>query len=305
MSELTEESIRVIMLAQEEARRLACSFVGTEMLLLGLVGEGTGIAAQVLDSLGVGLTNARVEVEKIVGQGSGFVPVEIPFSGEANNLLQLAINGAKQLGHNFIDTEHLLAGILQLPLEDKAVQVLTALNVNLSLLRALLLQAVSAERILPTADNKPTRSHNKQLLKSLSKQALEVMRQAEDEACFLDHRFVGTGQILLGLLKEKTGLTAQILNSSGLDLKTARATLKKIIGRGPGTGFVGDGLPFTPGTIRVLEYSHEQARRMGSESTDTEHLLLGLLQQDEDLAILVLVTLGVNLRHLEERCTTG
>ncbi|MBC8120568.1 MAG: hypothetical protein H7Y22_01880, partial [Gemmatimonadaceae bacterium] len=278
----------------------ACSFVGTEMLLLGLVGEGTGIAAQVLDSLGVGLTNARVEVEKIVDQGSGFVPVEIPFSGEADNLLQLAMNGVKQLGHDFIDTEHLLAGILLLPLEDKAVQVLVALNVNLSLLRDQLLQAVSAEPILPAANNKPTRSHNKQLLKNLSKQALEVMHQAEDETCSLDHRFVGTGQILLRLLKEKTGLAAQALNSSGLDLRTARATLEKIIGRGPGTGFVGDGLPFTPRTIRVLEYSHEQARRMGSESTDTEHLLLGLLQQDEDVAILVLVTLGIDPRQLEE-----
>ena len=73
----TEKAIKVIMLAQEEARRLGHNFVGTEQILLGLIGEGTGIAAKVLKSMGVNLKDARVEVEKIIGRGSGFVAVEI------------------------------------------------------------------------------------------------------------------------------------------------------------------------------------------------------------------------------------
>lgn len=73
----TEKAIKVIMLAQEEARRLGHNFVGTEQILLGLIGEGTGIAAKTLKSLGVTLRDARVEVEKIIGRGSGFVAVEI------------------------------------------------------------------------------------------------------------------------------------------------------------------------------------------------------------------------------------
>jgi ATP-dependent Clp protease ATP-binding subunit ClpC len=70
----TSEAIRVIMLAQEEARRLGHNFVGTEQILLGLMGEGTGVAAKVLAELGVTLKEARREVEKIIGRGSGFVP---------------------------------------------------------------------------------------------------------------------------------------------------------------------------------------------------------------------------------------
>ena len=65
----TEKAIKVIMLAQEEARRLGHNFVGTEQILLGLIGEGTGIAAKVLKSMGVNLKDARVEVEKIIGRG--------------------------------------------------------------------------------------------------------------------------------------------------------------------------------------------------------------------------------------------
>ena len=74
----TEKAIKVIMLAQEEARRLGHNFVGTEQILLGLIGEGTGVAAKVLKSMGVNLKDARIEVEKIIGRGSGFVAVEIP-----------------------------------------------------------------------------------------------------------------------------------------------------------------------------------------------------------------------------------
>jgi hypothetical protein len=78
----TEKAIKVIMLAQEEARRLGHNFVGTEQILLGLIGEGTGVAAKVLKSMGVNLKDARVEVEKIIGRGSGFVAVEIPFNAQ-------------------------------------------------------------------------------------------------------------------------------------------------------------------------------------------------------------------------------
>lgn len=76
----TDKAIKAIMLAQEEARRLGHNFVGTEQILLGLIGEGTGVAAKVLTELGVTLQDARTEVEKIIGRGSGFVPAEIPFT---------------------------------------------------------------------------------------------------------------------------------------------------------------------------------------------------------------------------------
>ena len=95
----TEKAIKVIMLAQEEARRLGHNFVGTEQILLGLIGEGTGIAAKVLKSLGINLKDARVEVEKIIGRGSGFVAVEIPFTPRAKRVLELSLEEARQLGN--------------------------------------------------------------------------------------------------------------------------------------------------------------------------------------------------------------
>ncbi|VAI15156.1 unnamed protein product [Triticum turgidum subsp. durum] len=94
----TEKAIKVIMLAQEEARRLGHNFVGTEQVLLGLVGEGTGIAAKVLKSMGINLKDARVEVEKIIGRGNGFVAVEIPFTPRAKRVLELSLEEARQLG---------------------------------------------------------------------------------------------------------------------------------------------------------------------------------------------------------------
>eukprot|EP00894_Picocystis_sp_ML_P000166 jgi/Pico_ML_1/50683/g1850.t1 len=109
----TEKAIKVVMLAQEEARRLGHNFVGTEQILLGLIGEGTGIAAKVLKSMGVNLKEARVEVEKIIGRGSGFVAVEIPFTPRAKRVLELSLEEARQLGHNYIGSEHLLLGLLR------------------------------------------------------------------------------------------------------------------------------------------------------------------------------------------------
>lgn len=97
----TEKAIKVIMLAQEEARRLGHNFVGTEQILLGLIGEGTGIAAKVLKSMGINLKDARVEVEKIIGRGSGFVAVEIPFTPRAKRVLELSLEEARQLGRFF------------------------------------------------------------------------------------------------------------------------------------------------------------------------------------------------------------
>ncbi len=101
----TEKAIKVVMLAQEEARRLGHNFVGTEQILLGLIGESTGIAAKVLKSMGVNLKDARIEVEKIIGRGSGFVAVEIPFTPRAKRVLELSLEEARHLGAHPLQPE--------------------------------------------------------------------------------------------------------------------------------------------------------------------------------------------------------
>ena len=131
----TEKAIRVIMLAQEESRRLGHNFVGTEQLLLGLIAEGTGIASKTLKSMGVNIKEAREEVEKIIGRGCGFVAVEIPFTPRAKKVLELSWDEARQLGHNYIGTEHLLLGLIREG-EGVAAKVLENLGVDLNKCRS-------------------------------------------------------------------------------------------------------------------------------------------------------------------------
>nr|QCI04715.1 Clp protease ATP binding subunit [Bornetia secundiflora] len=153
----TEKAIKVIMLAQEEARRLGHNFVGTEQILLGLIGEGTGIAAQVLKSMNVNLKDARIEVEKIIGRGSGFVAVEIPFTPRAKRVLELSLEEARQLGHNYIGTEHLLMGLVREG-EGVAARVLENLAVNVASIRAEVIQMLGDSTDINNNNNVQARS---------------------------------------------------------------------------------------------------------------------------------------------------
>ena len=141
----TEKAIRVIMLAQEEARRLGHNFVGTEQVLLGLIGEGSGVAAKTLKSMGVNIKDARAQVEKIIGRGSGFVAVEIPFTKKTKKVLELSWDEARQLGHNYIGTEHLLLGLIREG-EGVAAKVLENLGVDLNKCRSNVIKLLGETR---------------------------------------------------------------------------------------------------------------------------------------------------------------
>ena len=145
------------MLAQEEARRLGHNFVGTEQVLLGLIGEGTGVAAKTLKSMGVTLKDARAEVEKIIGRGSGFVAVEIPFTPRAKRVLELSWDEARQLGHNYIGTEHLLLGLIREG-EGVAARVLENLGVDLNKIRSNVVKMLGESKPQATAGSSSTSS---------------------------------------------------------------------------------------------------------------------------------------------------
>jgi ATP-dependent Clp protease ATP-binding subunit ClpC len=145
----TSEAIRVIMLAQEEARRLGHNFVGTEQILLGLMGEGTGVAAKVLAELGVTLKESRREVEKIIGRGSGFVPPEIPFTPKVKSLFEQSFREAHGLGHNYINTEHLLLGLTEAG-EGVAAKVLQNLGVDLPIIRSAVMSRLGEDTAVVT-----------------------------------------------------------------------------------------------------------------------------------------------------------
>ncbi|MBU6455522.1 MAG: hypothetical protein KGS72_27365 [Cyanobacteria bacterium REEB67] len=123
----THEAIKVIMLAQEEARRLGINHVGTEQIFLGIIGEGSSTACKALKNCGINIKEARQAVEKLTGRGNGFVAVEIPFTANAKRSLEAAWEFARQQGQNFIEPKDLLVGVLSRS-EGKALATLATLN---------------------------------------------------------------------------------------------------------------------------------------------------------------------------------
>jgi len=131
----TERARKVLTLAQEEAQRFNHNYIGTEHILLGLVREGEGVAAKVLANLGVELTKVRSAVEFIIGRGERTVRGEIGLTPRAKRVIELAVDEARRLNHNYIGTEHLLLGLLREG-EGVAAGVLESLGVSLEKVRA-------------------------------------------------------------------------------------------------------------------------------------------------------------------------
>jgi ATP-dependent Clp protease ATP-binding subunit ClpC len=134
----TEGAIKVIMLSQEEARRMGHNFVGTEQLLLGVIGQRHGIGARALKKMKVTLKKARKEIELYIGRGTGFVASEIPFTPRAKRVLEMAVHEGKDLGQNFVGTEHILLALIA-ESDGVAMRTLDKLGVNIPQLRNLVL----------------------------------------------------------------------------------------------------------------------------------------------------------------------
>jgi ATP-dependent Clp protease ATP-binding subunit ClpC len=129
-----EKAIKNVVLAQEEARNTGHNLVGTEHILLGVIGEGTSTAAELLANLNINLEQTRNLALEIVGKGSGFIPANIPFTPKAKRILEQAFNEARQLKSNFISPEHILLAMIK-QTDNMAVKLLTKQNVNLRQLR--------------------------------------------------------------------------------------------------------------------------------------------------------------------------
>jgi ATP-dependent Clp protease ATP-binding subunit ClpC len=138
----TDRARRVVVLAQEEARLLNHSYIGTEHILLGLIHEGEGVAAKAMESLGISLEAVRSQVEEIIGQGGSSPSGHIPFTPRAKKVLELSLREALQLGHNYIGTEHILLGLIREG-EGVAAQVLVKLGADLSRVRQQVIQLLS------------------------------------------------------------------------------------------------------------------------------------------------------------------
>jgi ATP-dependent Clp protease ATP-binding subunit ClpC len=131
----TERARRVIILAQEEAKRLNHSAVGTEHILLGIIREGEGVASKVLESLNINPERVRAEIESAIGRGERTPYEEVAFTPRAKKVLELALDEARRLGHNYIGTEHLLLGLIREG-EGVAARVLESMGADLERVRS-------------------------------------------------------------------------------------------------------------------------------------------------------------------------
>ena len=157
----TERARKVMSLARQEAQRFNHEYIGTEHILLGLVQEGSGVAANVLKNMDVELRKIRIEVEKMVKSGSNIIQMgQLPFTPRAKKVLELALEEANNLGHNYIGTEHLLLGLLR-ENESVAAQVLLNLGLKLEDVREEVLEFLGAEYQGTTAEKASSSAKSK------------------------------------------------------------------------------------------------------------------------------------------------
>ncbi len=293
----TDRARRVVVLAQEESRLLNHNYIGTEHLLLGLVHESEGVAAQALVALDIRLEAVRHEVEQLVGLGESAPSGHIPFTTRAKKVLELALREALQLGHNYIGTEHILLGLVREG-EGVAAQVLVKLGADTSRVRQQVIQilagyqgtGVASERVgvgvgarahrpaAPAGAEVLEHAPDRLVLRRFTVSSCRVLLLAESEALRLGHPTVGVEHLILGLLAEDEGLAAAALASVGVDLGGARALAEESLGRGASParrpGYRDDALD-------AVEAALHEAFAAGADQIDTQHLLLGVVHRAE------------------------
>ena len=310
----TERARRALQFAQEEAQRFQHNYIGTEHLLLGLIREEEGVAAEVLESLGVELSQIRTAVEFIIGRGDRIVLGEIGLTPRAKKVIELAVDEARRMNHHYIGTEHILLGLVREG-EGIAAGVLESLGVRLEKVRQRTVEVLHQKQVnVPsetpddTEEVEPSDMANFDKLASfklegekltqLSEEGKTALQLAKHEAQRLQHNYIGTEHILLGLLRLKHSVAAQSLQHFGIQLQKVREAVQIIIGRGD--RIVLGEIQFTPRTKKVIELAIDEAHALGHNTAGSGHLLLGLISEGEGIAVGVIESLGGNRKKIRE-----
>ncbi len=290
-------------LAQEEAQRFQHNHIGTEHLLLGLVREGEGVAAKVLSNLGVELNKVRSAVEFIIGRGDRIVLGVSGLTPSAKKVIELAVDEARRLNHHYIGTEHLLLGLAS---EEKGIAagVLESLGVNLEKVRTQTIQVlgqsrasyvVSQSRFSQTSFMRSLMEVGDGLFDTFTVQVSRVLTRAAEEAHCLQHNYIGTEHLTLALTLVSKGVAVSVLSNLGVDLTKVRNAVE--ISMSEKAHSIPAQVGLTPQLKQVIERAVEEARMLSHHHVGLEHLLLGLLQEEEGIAAGVLASLGVTLEQ--------
>jgi ATP-dependent Clp protease ATP-binding subunit ClpC len=216
----TDRARKVMALAREEAKRFNHEYIGTEHILLGLVKEGSGVAANVLQNLDIDLKKIRLEVEKIVQTGPDLVSVgQLPFTPRVKKVLEYAIEEARAMGHNYIGTEHQLLGLLR-EQEGVAAQVLLNLGVKLDDVREEVIELLGAESAQNVKEKEEKRGKSKTpALDSFGRDLTQQAKEHELDPVIGRHTII---ERLIQVLSRRTKNNPVLLGEAGVG-KTAIA----------------------------------------------------------------------------------
>jgi len=176
----TERARKVVVRAQDEARFLKQNYIGTEHLLLGLIGEKEGIAAKVLQSLNISLDEIRAAIKESVTEGSSEVYEHIPFTPRAKKVLELSLREALQMGHNYIGTEHILMGLLREG-EGVAARVLNSFGINLEIVKEKIREILNKYPFYPQDESESQEKSQKRNIKTLSQYGRDLTSLAKEK----------------------------------------------------------------------------------------------------------------------------
>ncbi len=211
----TERARKVVILAKEEARRFNHDYIGTEHMLLGLIREGEGVAAAVLQKLGVSLENIRLEIEKLVQPGPTTQIIgDIPFTPRAKKALELAAEEARALGHNYIGTEHILLGLIREG-EGVASQVLLNLGLDLNTVRNEVMELLGS--VLPGLSQGPQTKSKTPALDAFGRDLTSLARENKLDPVINRHNEI---ERVIQILSRRTKNNPVLLGEAGVG-KTA------------------------------------------------------------------------------------
>ncbi len=278
---------RVLALAQDEAIRFNHNYIGVEHLLLGLVREGEGVAARVLNSLGVELSRARTSIEFIIGRGDATIsPSEITLSPRTKKVIELAVDEARKLGHSHVGTEHLLLGIVR-ESQGVAYGVLESLGIGLEKVRHQVIAtlgqqhpgtdmaaAASAGVGTPAGAVHMARSHPTASVDRFDGSSQRALARAYWEAGRANDNEVAPHHLLRGLLAGEDLWVHMILTQLGVDLSSLVARIDAAAPRSEGP--TPASLVEAPTLSEIFARAGLFAAERNRASIRSEHLLLAI-----------------------------
>jgi len=294
---------RVLALAQDEAIRFSHNYIGTEHLILGLVREGRGIAAQVLNAMGADVSKLRSAVGFIIPRGdAATTPTEITLSPRTKKVVELAVDESRKLGQPHIGTEHLLLGLVREG-DGIAAGVLESLGIRLPAVRAKVIEVLqdpsrigqSAAIAYPaTVTTHRFVAHEARTpMDRIAEETQRVIALAQNEAIGLGQTWVGTEHLVLGLVTANGTLAQKALQTLGITADAVRDRAAKV--SAPGAEWAAHELRMTLLAERLLERAPPHWPPMTPQG-----LLFAIVSESESQGAKILAALGAPAQKVRD-----